>query len=487
MKKILPFVICLGLILTTAPIAFAQGPSGDWISSIACQNLDPENAAEITLSFYSQGSSTAVASHNDTIPAGGSRFYSTTDAGIGVPADFLGSVVVSSLQPVVCSVNTQNTGTGTRDDPYRIASSSGLDELEIATAMFAPQVMKAYYDWNSYISVQNAGEESITVSVTYTNKAGEAMPAATETATISGLSNAIFYQSENAEIPTDFVGAAKVSVTDPQDAKMAVVINFYNSGTDASTSQFHSYNGASAGATKLYAPRVVRRFYGYNSGITIQNVSSENTTVNINFSFAGQNYAYQSANISPNTALVLYLPDISAINAVDELPISQRFGNAVIEVSNPEARIIGIINEDNRGNTADNDGNAIPTERIGQGSTYNAIPAGSETTKLYFPQVPNQVDGVFSGGFFFSNISGSDGICEIHFYGVPGAKIDDFPVSANESKSYYAPDVANLPAGFNSSVKVVCTVNIIGIQNFAAAPDSGKQGDSFTQNNAFNK
>ncbi len=487
MKILTRLLICLGICLALASAVYAQGPDGDWVSQIACQNLDLVNAADITLKFYPHGSSSAVATHSDTIPAGGSSFYTTTDGELGVPNDFLGSVVVSSLQQVVCTVNTQNTGTGSSENPYRIASSAGLDEAEIATAMYAPQVMKSYWGWNSYLSVQNAGNEEITVEVTYKNRTGEDMPTATETATIPGLSNAIFYQSENADIPTDFVGAAKVTVTNPADAKLAVVVNFYNDGSEAGKSQFHSYIGASSGATKLYAPRVVRRFYGYNSGITVQNISSVDTAVSVNFTFAGQSYSYQSDTIIPNTALVLYLPDIAELIDVDNLPISQRFGSAVIEVTNPAAAIIGIVNEDNRGNSVDNDGNPVPSERVGQGSSYNAIPGGSETTRLYFPQVPNQVDGVFSGGFFFSNISGSAGICEIHFFGVPSARIDDFPISVNESKSYYAPDVANLPAGFNASVRVVCTVNIIGIQNFAAAPGSGKLGDSFTQNNAFNK
>lgn len=487
MKSVLRTLIYLGVCLALSTTVYAQGPHGDWVSQIACQNLDLENAAEITLKFYPRGSNTAVATHTDALPAGGSRLYNTTDGDLGVPADFLGSVVVSSLQNVVCTVNTQNTGTGTSENPYRIASSAGLDEAEIATAMYAPQVMKSYWGWNSYLSVQNAGTEDITVEITYKNRDGDDMPDAAETATIPGLSNAILYQSENAAIPADFIGAAKVTVTDPVGAHMAVVVNFYNDGSEAGSSQFHSYNGASSGATKLYAPRVVRRFYGYNSGITIQNISNVETAVNIHFTFAGQSFSYQSEAISPNTALALYLPNIAALNGVDSLPISQRFGNAVIEVTNQSASIIGIVNEDNRGESVDNDGNPVPSERIGQGSSYNAIPSGSETTRLYFPQVPNQVDGVFSGGFFFSNISGSDGICEIHFFGVPSAKIDDFPVQANESKSYYAPDVANLPAGFNSSVRVVCTINIIGIQNFAAAPDTGKLGDSFTQNNAFNK
>lgn len=487
MKKYLPILVSLSVLLSAVSVVNAQGPAGDWISSIACQNIDQSNGAEIMITFYSEGDGSAVASYSDAIPAGGSKNYYTTDPDLAVPENFVGSVVVTSLQPVICTVNSQTTGEGTSESPYRIATSSGLDEAEIATEMYAPQVMKDYYSWNSYISVQNTSPESITVTIDYKDKAGEDIPAASETATIPGFSNTIFYQSENAELPGEYVGSAKVSVANPADAKMAILVNFYNSSTDSGTSQFHSYNGFSSGATKLYVPRVVRRFYGYNSGITVQNVSDVDTSVTITFNFAGQAYTYQSPNISPNVALVLYMADVSETDGVDSLPINQRFGNAVIEVNNPDARIVGIINEDNRGNLADNDGNIITAERIGQGSTYSAIPAGSETMRVYFPQVPKNVDSVFSGGFYISNVTSTAGICDIYFMDVPGAKLNDVPMAANGSLSYYLPDLPNVPDGFNAAVSAHCNMEVIGIQNFAAAPGTEKLGDSFTQNNGFNK
>ncbi len=487
MKKILLPIVLIAIMLILVTAAYAQGPGGHWTSTVACQNLDTASPAELTLTFYALGSSTTSASYADTIPAGSSRNYNVADGNLGVPEDFLGSVVVTSSKSVVCTVNTQTTGTGSSDNPYRIASSSGLGESDITSTMYAPQVMKTYYNWNSYFSVQNAAGHEITIEVTYKDKAGNDIPVATEAKTIAGYSNAIFYQDQNANLPNGFVGAAKVRVTNPTDAKIGMVVNFYNSGVDASTSQFHSYNGLGSGAAQLYAPRVVRRFYGYNSGITVQNISQTATRITISFNFGGQTFTYQSAEIGASSALVLYLPDVAAINAVDSLPMSQRFGNAVIQADNAEARIVAIINEDNRGNPADNDGSPIPVERIGQGSTYSAIPAGTETKAVYFPQVPRNVGGVFSGGFFISNISGSAGVCDIHFDGYPAAKINDVPILAYGSLSYYAPNIANIPDGFNAAVRAYCTVNFIGIQNFAASPGSGKVGDSFTQNNGFNK
>ena len=487
MKKSFAIFIFISLCMISISGVSAQGPEGDWVSSISCQNLDPDNAAEITLTFYANADGSIAAIYNDTITAGSSRNYDTADQALGVPVDFSGSVVVSSLKPVVCTVNTANSGSGTSQDPYRIASSSGLDELEVASTIYAPQVMKTYFGWSSYISVQNASDSPITVQITYKNRAGEEVTEAAETATIPSHSNALFYQTANEGLTDQFIGAAKVSVTTPVDGEIAAVVHFYNIGDQASTSQFHSYNGLSGGATKLYLPRVVRLFYGYNSGITIQNISAVATTVTVTFNFDENTYVYDSEPINPNTALFLYLPDVAELDEVDALEISKRFGNAVVVADNAEASIVGIVNEDNRGNTDHNDGNPIPEERVGQGSTYSAIPAGSETKILYFPQVMRKVEGIFSGGFFFSNISGQAGFCEIHFTGVPEAKIDDFDMAVNESKSFFAPNIANLPDGFNSSVKVACNVDVIGIQNFAADPGTGKVGDSFTQNNGFNK
>ncbi len=487
MKKILTTLLCLGFLLASVPGAYAQGPDGDWTSDIACQNLDQSNSAEITISFYVQNSEQVAATYTDTIPAGGSRNYSTRDAALGVPEGFVGSAVVTSSRSVICTVNTQTTGDGTSESPYRIASSSGLIEAEIASTKYAPQVMKEFYGWNSYFAVQNASSSETTITITYKDRAGNDMPAATETATIPGYSTIVFDQTENPEIPANFIGAAKVSVSNPVDAKIALLVNFFNSGTDSSTSQFHGYNGLSSGASKLYVPRVVRRFYGYSSGIAIQNVSDVATTITITFNFAGQSYTYNSDSINPSAALALYIPDLAVLDPVDALPVGQRFGNAIIEVDNPEGRVVAIVNEDNRGNPADNDGNAIPVERVGQGSTYSAIPAGSETRNLYFPQVPNNVDGIFSGGFNISNVTSSPGICDIHFNEAPEAKINDVEIAASGTLSYYAPNIPNLPSGFNSGVRVECTVEVIGILNFAAAPGSNKLGDSFTQNNGFNK
>lgn len=477
LRLITPLIAVLALL--TGSIANAQGPAGPWASGIACVNLDNSNQASITLTFYSQGSGIPVLVYSDTIPPGGSKNYFTPSTPPGVPNNFLGSVVVASSTPVSCNVNTQKLSSGTQSDPYRIGTSAGISDAEAAPTVYAPQVMKNFGGWNSYIAVQNTTMTTVTVSVSYKDNQGAAIPAANETASIPPQSTHVFYQNQNTGLPNNFLGSAIVSATDGT-SKLAVVVNFYNSGLDSTRAQLHSYNAFVQGGSKLFVPRFVRNYYGYNSGLSVQNIGNIATTVRITFNFGLNAYVYTSNQISPGAALFLYAPNISQLNPVDLLPVGQRFGNAVIEVLSG-GPIVAIVNEDNRG------GPNIPLERAGQGSTYNAIIDGTQTTKVFFPQVPRKVGGIFSGGFQIANTTGTAGTCNITYAGAPQANETNVPLPPFGSIARYAPNVPNLPNGFNAAVTVVCTQPIVGISNIAVEPGSGRYGDSFTQANGLNQ
>lgn len=477
--RFLKLMLVFSLVFGVSYATYAQGPSGSWVSGIACVNLDTNSEALITLTFYPQDNSAAVLTYSDTIPAGGSKTYFTPSTPPGIPSGFLGSVVVASSTPVSCNVNTQKQSFGTQSDPYRIGTSAGISDTEAAPTIYAPQVMKNFYGWNSYIAVQNTGLADVSVTISYKDRNGIAISDATETAIIPAQSMHVFYQNANRNLPNNFIGAAIISANDGI-TKLAVVVNFYNDGSNWSKAQFHSYNGFASGANKLYVPRVVRNYYGYNSGLSIQNIGSVNATVKITFTFAANQYVYTSGPIAPGAALPLYLPNMSELSGVDGLPVGQRFGSAVIEAISG-GPIIAIVNEDNRG------GPDVPLERVGQGSTYNAIPDGTQTNTVFFPQVPRNVGGIFSGGFQVANTTAIDGTCNIAYAGAPAANETGVFLPANGSIARYAPNVANLPDGFNGAVTVTCTVPIVGISNLAVNPGSGRYGDSFTQGNGLNR
>jgi len=482
LNRIFSLVIVLALMLALVPVASAQGPAGTWVSGIACQNLDDVNDATITLSFYPEGSGTSVLDYDDTIPAGTSKNYYTPSSPPGLPTTFLGSVIVTSSTPLACNINTQTTGNGTSGSPFRMAAASGFDNTETGMTMYSPQVMKLFSStWSSYIAVQNATTSSVDVTVTYRDRYGVAVPAATETATIPAFSNNVFYQTENAGLPTGFLGAATVTGT----GKIAVVTNFYNAGTVSSNSQFQSYDGFADGTTKLLVPRFVRRFYGFNGGMSIQNIGANPTTVTIVFTFAGTNYTYHSPSIQPGAALALYATNIAELTAVDALPMGQRFGSAVI-TSDASQKIIAIVNEDNRGLAADNNGSAVPVERISQGNTYNAFPDGAQTDTIFFAQVTAGASAKFSGGFQVANTTSTPTTCTATFNKQAGLTYT-FNLVAYGSASVYAPNVPGIVSGYNGSVTVVCGQPVVGIANLSAILGTGLVGDSSTGTNGLNR
>ena len=100
LNRLFSMMIVFSMLLALVPAAAAQGPAGDWVSGIACQNLDEVNAADVTLSFYLENSGTSSLDYNDTIPAGSSKNYYTPSSPPGVPDGFLGSVVIQSSTPL---------------------------------------------------------------------------------------------------------------------------------------------------------------------------------------------------------------------------------------------------------------------------------------------------------------------------------------------------------------------------------------------------
>jgi len=478
--KIVP-IILIGIFVFILPITTAQAgsPPGNWVSGISCQNLDSVNSAEINISFYAENNPVAVLSYNDTIAAGGNKNYYTPSSPAGLPSGFLGSAVVSSSSPLSCNVNTITTGAGTAMDPIRLGISASFDNTQLGPIMYLPQIEKEFSGWNSYIMIQNPNSTPVDITITYKDRYGTDYPAATEQATIPAQAGKIFYQSDNGNLPTNFLGAAKV-VADNETSQLAAIANFYNSGVDNTVSQIHSYNGFNSGAKILYAPYIVRNYYGYNGGISIQNVGATDTTVTITFRFAGNDYVYSSPTIAVGASLALYTPNITVLNPVDGLNVTSRFGSAVIEAAG-DGKIVAVINQSNFG------GAGIEPERVGQGATYNAFLAGKQTTTVFFPQIPRNSGGIWSGGFQVSNVTSIAGTCDITYEGIPAANENDIILTANGSITRYGPNIANLPDGFNNSVTVSCTQPVFGIANLAINPGSGKLGDTFGQSNGLNK
>jgi hypothetical protein len=470
------FLVIIAVILFTAIFpgsAFAQGPSGNWTSNISCQNQDDNIDAVVNLVFYEEDTGNDKIVATETIPAGKSMNFVITN----LPTGSKGSLVVSSNTPVTCAVDHSKNATGTTSNPYRFAASKGFEPDEIGPTMYVSQVEKDFWGWNSYIAIQNTSSTETDVTVSFVNRYGNSYPDVSFT--IPGSSNHILYLDEIETLPSMFIGGATI-VADDGTTPLAVTAAFYNDGSSSTTSQIHAFNGATTGSNIIYAPYIVRNYYGYQSGITIQNVGDTKTSFKIVFTFNNKNFTYQyPRNLKPGEIKDLYLPNVVELDPVDDFSVVQRYGKAIIKATdtagafNPSGSLIGNINQDNRGGTG------IPLERAGQGATYSAFLSNRGTQTAYLAKVMRNVNG-FSSGFHVSNFSGTNGSCTFSFVDDPNANFTQ-TIKANSYITKYAPNIPNLDDGYNAGVIIECNVNVFVIVNAAVNPTAGRYGDSFYQ------
>lgn len=466
----------------------AQGPSGDWTSSIFCVNQDANNDASVTFKFYKEDGS-VIEFGPDIIGPNEEKYYYPSD--LGSLGDFNGSLVVESSKGLSCSSQTSLSSVGTQSNPFMLGASGGFDISSASPTVFASQVLKNFDSgqfgfYNSYIAIQNTSSDAVTVTVEYTDRGLGKITAATKQYDINAQSGKIVYLEQNTNLPDGFLGSAKITANDGA-TPLVVQVVFYNDGSSYSKSQFLMYNGDYQGENKLYAPFVQRNFYDFNSGINIVNAGSTPTSFKIVFTIGRTSintYTYQyPATLQPGRLVALFLPDIDALDPVDSLSMPERAGSAIIYATDingniGSGKLIANVNIRNDGRDPQNPNFG------GQGSTYNAIGASQASKTLYVPNVQNMVGNAqFTSGINIANLTGTGGSCTYTF-------VDDPTVSwtkslpANGIYSVLVSNITGLDAGYSSPVIINCTVDAAAIITLRANASS-YWGDSQTSYNAL--
>ena len=464
-------VIWVSGMVMSAGLASAL-PSGSWVSGVTVQNLSDTTNAGITIDFYNHDGTNALTfTPSGGIDAGKSKTWYLPTQVTSLTSGFVGSAVVSSGVAVAAIVNTQLPS---GSNPARVGTSAGVSTPQ--TKIYAPQVLKGYSGWNSYCSVQNTSGTADNVTAKIYDASGTAVD--TQVEPIAGFGSFIFDQSTRSAISSNFTGSAEFTSI---SAPLAVVCNFYNTGTGAATSQFHSYNGMSSGGDTIYLPRVVKDYYDYQSGMKIQNIGTESLTVNVTYNFKGTEYVQTSSAIGPGQSWGPYM------GASAQLPASMAAvagsGSAVVAVVAPNAnkKIIATVNEDNRVSPA------------GRGVTYEGALPAEGSNKIVFPQVTSEFYG-FSSGIQVTKIEPGAASCTAT-YSASGAVTSPFDVpfnlsDATPSWSQFAPTASGMKPGiandnYNGSVTVNCTgAKVVGIANISVRYDRDNRygdigGDSF--------
>lgn len=236
----------------------------DFYSNIVVQNASA-SPVDITVEIFQPGNATPVATLTETsVPANASvsfeqegmtqladdQFYSAKITGTG------------NIAPVI-----NIYGKGAADN--QLYSYNGF--VTGSTTAYAPLIMNNYYGYNTALVIQNIGAASADVTVEYTNGFSKDY-------TIGpGAAASIYTPGESAGLPAGntLYGA---SITSNNAQPLVVLVNESNGYNRAA-----SYSGFAAGSTEVRVPIVEKRYYGYNSSVTCQNVGTAATTMTITY------------------------------------------------------------------------------------------------------------------------------------------------------------------------------------------------------------
>jgi hypothetical protein len=440
-------------------------------SGISVQNLS-DSVANIQISMVKSDGTLPIPAVADSIPARGSKsYYLPSHASFAsLPDGFSGAALIDSDQPVAAAVNIANSGGTSSADPYRLTTYTGFSPTDTAQTVFLAEVTR-YGGYNSTVHVQNAGSSSTTATITYLQTTGATVssPGCTVSQTVPANASVQFRQSDCTGLGSTFNGAAVVTGANSTD-KLAAIAVKSNSFADASSSQFLVYSGSITGGTKLYVPKIVNGYSGFDGGISIQNVSSSTATVTVTFTF-GSVTKTKTLTIAPQASASIYAP-LATMDDGSTLPAGA--GSAVI---NSTANVVAVVNERN--------------DTVGFADTYRAPIDGTQTRFVSMSQVSAKFYG-FTSGLAIQNAGSADMTCTITLTPTTGA-----------ARTY---NTASVPVGglsqqllsnlwtegdFNGSARVECTQSSFAIVNHAYLSSidgryGEKYGDSESIYNALN-
>lgn len=281
-------------------------------SWFSLQNAGSATAA-VTVS-YSDGTSA-----NASIPVGAARVFNQATENHNA-AVF--SASISSDQPVVA--------VAVQERPANIAAYNGFTSG--STNPVIPLVNANNAGFVTGIQIQNTGDTSTDVTVTYTSPNA---PSCTETQSIGANASATFaldaFTADGSCGGGRFVGSARVT-GNTGNHPLAAIVNQLSGSRFAAYSSFDPANAT----TTVKMPLIMDRNGGYFTGFSIMNVSSGPTTVNCTFTNSGVTVS-QSLNAGV------------AFTSLQNNELAPRYiGSATCTAG---ANIVGVVNQLGSGGT----------------------------------------------------------------------------------------------------------------------------------------
>ena len=360
MKKFFSIFLALALVLAILPVAGAQAQKPvAYESSVQVRNLSA-NAGALTISFYNL-SGFLVKTVEKTI--GANETITMLRDSLEVDPGFNGSVVVASNVPTAGMSNLHGLMSG-----GTVGSYAAFNAFTAGTPkVYLPTLMKDNYGYDTFFYVQNLGAEKANVTINYSDGL------VVEKKDINpGASVAI---NQKQEVHAGKVFAATVTGTQ----NIAVTV-----AQEGNT--LMAYNGFGAGALKPIMPLVQENNYNFFSGVQIQNIGTEATTVTLSYtpSMAGD-ACYEKQTIPAGesrkfgeTVFVIGEPGIET----DCVKGSKFIGSAAVTGNSANQLLVAAVNQLNRVSK--------------KGGSYNAFDPAQGGSGIIFPLIHDRNYGYWT-------------------------------------------------------------------------------------------
>jgi len=427
MRRLLTLALSVVMVLVYVIPVYAQLGDVD-NSSFTVQNVGTASAT-VQISFFSESGSEIVpttlnaAKANPFTLAIGESFEVYVPGITSLPAGRY-SVVIASDQPVVAIANL--IGQNSAATVYYNGSYSGASAG--AASVNLPSVTHAYYNWNSLISVQNAGTQATDITVSYF--CGGSFQQ-TKSNILPGA--AAHFDLETAA-PAGMGGCAGSAViTSSNDQPLVAVDNQTAAGGFT-----QSFNAFAEGSQTVYVPAMYEAYYTWNSSLNIAKIGAGVAAVTVEYSDGSPDSTCNLTDAAPSC--LLYMPTAHGGTA-------KLFAATVTSVGQP---VVAIINSAN------------PT---GQAQTYGGFPGGAG--KVGLPTVMKKYYG-WDTSFTCQNVGSVATTLGISYQGYAANAYNSASIPVGGSVEVYQPGEAFLPTGYRGSVtvtanatggEVVCIVN----------------------------
>ncbi len=441
----LALVAVMSLVLASV-VGAAGSPPPSLSSGFQLQNRSTTDAANIAIHYY-DAAGNEVEVDTDSIAANASKAYYVPNV-LGQP-DGRYSVVIESDQELF-ALSNETTAQGAA--PNVAATHSGFTGADVADTLYIPWVVCEFYEYNSMVAVQNASTAATDITVDF-YQSGNSTPV--QSYDFPGVlpGGSVFLDMTQAPYNSDLNGFfGSVIAYSDDGAELAGVLNDTNP-TGSFLRSYNAVNDAWAAET-LYAPQVTANYYGFSSGMTLQNPNATAAQVTIEYYLSGQTtpVTTQNLTVAAYSAQPTYLPNVPG------MPTD--FNGTAVIMSTNGVSVMGIANHDH--------------DPAGPAASYNLIPIGMASTQVFMPQVVRHYYD-YESGWQVYNLGPEDVTVTVTYYNTNGTVrgTAQHDVEAESAFTMYLGDSRGdiLGSDFNGGGVIEVTQGnglLVGIANFTS-------------------